>query len=352
MSGVGLRALAAIRAQPPAAFGLLILLVWSIAAVGAIGDGAGWMRIGRYGPAEAFEAANLEFAEARAADALDGQPVDLTGEELTALLTQPQVYGELVSDPAVIDKFSSHIRGLIEDGALAERLTSGFHPLLQVSDGRFALAPRSITAITPRPLVTASLERPSWRHWLGTNRAGNDIYAGIIDTAWIPLMIGFLGALFGVAAGAAIGWLQRRDGRTEWLDGLIGGVYAFPPILLLLLFVTYVEYGQIWFAVVLAPFALVPAARAARDAESVRGAAAPLLGLFGVMMATFALIEAGTSFVGFGLGGWGRMIADGRQFVVQAPWWSLFAGLALISVAFAAFALGRGLQRLVEHDPT
>lgn len=356
MSGLRTGALRAIRAQPLAALGLLILLAWSVAALGAIGGGAGWMRIARYDPTAVFKIANPAFAEARAADALEGQPTDLSDDELSALLTEPEIYGEIDAELDATDDLLKHIEGLIDDGGLVERLTEGRQPLLEMDDGRFALAPQPITAVNPRPQITGSFQRPSWRHWFGTNRAGNDIYTRIVDAAWGPLMIGFLAALFGVAAGLALGRLQRIVPRAEWcnipISGLLGGLYAFPPLVLLLIFLVYVEYGQIWFALLLAPFALVPAARIAREADSLRAAAAPLLGLFGAMMVAAVLLNAGAAFLGFGIAEntWGAMIAEGRQYVVESPWASLFPGLALTSVAFAAYALGRGLQRLVEHE--
>ena len=356
MNGLRAGALRAIRAQPLAALGLLILLAWSVAALGAIGGGAGWMRIARYDPTAVFKIANPAFAEARAADALDGQPIDLSDDELTALLAQPEIYGEIAAGLGATDDLLKHVEGLIDDGALVERLTEGRQPLLEMGDGGFALAPQPITAINPHPLTTGNLERPSWRHWFGTNRAGNDIYARIVDAARSPLMIGFLAALFGVAAGLALGRLQRIVPRAEWCDipisGLLGGLYAFPPLALLLIFLAYAEYGQIWFALLLAPFVLVPAARIAREADSLRAAAAPLLGLFGAMMAAAVLLNAGAAFLGFGIAEntWGAMIAEGRQYLIESPWTSLFPGLALTSVAFAAYALGRGLQHLVEHD--
>ena len=360
MSRLRAGALRAIRTQPMAALGLLILLAWSVAALGAIGGGPGWMRIARYDPTEPHKIANPAFAEARAADALDGQPADLSDDELTALLTQPEIYGEIAAELGATDGLLNHIKNLLDDGALVERLTESRQPLLETSDGRFTLAPRPITAVNPRPQITGSLQRPSWRHWFGTNRAGNDVYARIVDAAWSPLMIGFLAALFGVAAGAALSLalahLQRIAPRPEWSDipinGLLGGLYAFPPLVLLLIFLAYVEYGQIWFALLLAPLALLPAARIAREADSIRAAAAPLLGLFGATMAAAVLLNAAAAFLGFGAAEntWGAMIAEGRQYIIESPWASLFPGLALTSAAFAAHTLGRGLQHLVEHE--
>lgn len=339
-----------VRAQPLAAFGLLILLLWSIAAIGAIGGGAGWLPIARYDPGDTFRIANTDFAVAQAAKALDGQPSNLSAAQLNELLSQPDVYGDLAGSTDTTDDFIDYIKDLIADEALVEQLTTGRDPLLRIEDERFTLAPQPITAITPQPTTTASLQPPSWRHWFGTNRAGNDIYALLINTAWSPLMIGFLAALFGVAAGATLGAVQRLDGGrwSEWLDALAIGLYALPPLLFVVLLAWTGDLSTIAWSAALGAFALLPAARRVREAQSLRAAAPPLLGLFGILMATFALTDAALHFTGLGIieGAWGDMIAHGRQYIVESPWLSLFPGLALTSIAFAAHALGRGLQRL------
>lgn len=340
-----------IRAQPLAAFGLLILLLWSIAAIGAIGGGAGWLPIARYDPGENFTIANPDFAESQAAKALDGQPSNLSAAQLNNLLAQPDIYGDLSASTETTDDFIDYIKDLIADETLIEQLTTGRAPLLQVEDERFTLAPQPITAITPLTTTTASLQPPSWRHWFGTDRAGNDIYALLINAAWSPLMIGFLAALFGVAAGAILGAVQRLDGGrwSEWLDALGVGLYALPPLLFVVLLAWTGDLSAIAWSAALGAFALLPIARRVREAQSLRAAAPPLLGLFGILMATFALTDAALHFTGLGIieGAWGYMIANGRQYIVESPWLSLFPGLALTSVAFAAHALGRGLQRLM-----
>ena len=335
------------RSQPLAAIGLLVLLGWSIVAIGAVGDGGGWMGIGRYDPGEVFKIANVAFADARAAEALEGQPVDLSEDELKLLLSDPQVYGDQAADLGITEELSSYVEDQIEAGTLLDRLTSGPNAHLDAGGSRWAPAQRGITAINPQPLVLAALQRPSWDHWFGTNRAANDNYARIVNVAWAPLMIGFLGALFGVLGGAVLGWIQRTvpRQRADWLDGLVLGVYALPPVAVVVLISLSFRLAPIEYAAILAMFALVPAAQLVRESQSLSATLGPLIALFGSMMALLVLTEAAFSYVE---GAWGTEIALGRQFVVHSPWTALFPGLALTSVAFGAHALGRGLQQVIQ----
>ena len=65
-----------------------------------------------------------------------------------------------------------------------------------------------------------------------------------------------------------------------------------------------------------------------------------------ITIGAFILAEAALSFLGLGTldVSWGKMIADGRQFIVQSPWTSLFAGLALTSLVFGFNVLGDALR--------
>jgi peptide/nickel transport system permease protein len=60
------------------------------------------------------------------------------------------------------------------------------------------------------------------------------------------------------------------------------------------------------------------------------------------------LLEAGLSYLGIGvrppLPSWGRMIADGQHYLLQAPWVSLFPGLAVSLVVMALNAVGDALR--------
>jgi ABC-type dipeptide/oligopeptide/nickel transport system permease subunit len=54
------------------------------------------------------------------------------------------------------------------------------------------------------------------------------------------------------------------------------------------------------------------------------------------------------SFLGIGVRppepSWGNMVADGRDFLIAAPWVSLFPGLAVALVVMALNALGDALR--------
>jgi peptide/nickel transport system permease protein len=77
-------------------------------------------------------------------------------------------------------------------------------------------------------------------------------------------------------------------------------------------------------------------------------ASAPLVVLGSLAIAGAINAEAALSFLGIGvqppLASWGTMVADGRRFILNAPWMATFPGLA-ISIAVLAFNLvGDGLR--------
>jgi len=64
------------------------------------------------------------------------------------------------------------------------------------------------------------------------------------------------------------------------------------------------------------------------------------------------LTAAGLSFIGFGAGAgiaeWGRMIADGRNYLFQSPWLATFPGLAILLSALAMNLVGDGLRDVLD----
>jgi peptide/nickel transport system permease protein len=63
-------------------------------------------------------------------------------------------------------------------------------------------------------------------------------------------------------------------------------------------------------------------------------------------------IEANLSFIGLGVEpptpAWGTMIRDGTQHLTNAPWISIFPGLAILITVFAFNLMGDGLRDILD----
>ena len=66
------------------------------------------------------------------------------------------------------------------------------------------------------------------------------------------------------------------------------------------------------------------------------------------MMAAIIIIEASLSFLGLGVqppaASWGSMIADGRQFMLDAWWVSTLPGLAILALVLAINIASQGMR--------
>jgi peptide/nickel transport system permease protein len=75
---------------------------------------------------------------------------------------------------------------------------------------------------------------------------------------------------------------------------------------------------------------------------------APLIVQTSLSLAFAILSEAALSFLGLGVQppqpSWGRMLAEGRGFIKQAPWIGIFPGLAILLTVMAFNLVGDGLR--------
>jgi peptide/nickel transport system permease protein len=80
----------------------------------------------------------------------------------------------------------------------------------------------------------------------------------------------------------------------------------------------------------------------------------PLLVLLTADLSLIILAEASLSFIGLGtppdVPSWGRMIANGRNFLDSAWWISTLPGLAIASVVIGIGLTGEVLRRRVVRD--
>ena len=210
-----------------------------------------------------------------------------------------------------------------------------------------------------------------WKFILGTDQLGRDIFSRVIKGTQTSITVAAatlaLGGFVGTALGLIAGW------RGGWVDTLVmrgvDATLAFPAVLIGLVFVVTVGSG-FWIVV-----AIIAHQLWARYARLVRGeiltwkerdfvALARIAGcstsriltvhLFPqvvnslVVLTTLQvgwaiIVEATLSFLGAGIPpptpSLGGMIIDGRDFIRDAWWISVFPGLAimLISLSFNLF---------------
>lgn len=263
-------------------------------------------------------------------------------------------------------------------------------PLLPV----FALTLFSITAlfgpwIAPYdPDATdlvGRLAAPSWaggspEHFLGTDRLGRDVLSRIIVGARPSFIVALVtiavGGVLGTLIGLAAGYLgSRLDTITM---RVADSTISFPLILLALLLSAVIGPGM--FTVVLA-VSLVLWARIARLVRGevlslktrdfvalARVAGVPpwrimavhilpnvlntLVVILTLDLGLVIAVEATLSFLGAGIPPptptWGQMVSDGRAYLTNAWWLSLFPGLAIALVVLSFNLTGDWLRDFID----
>jgi ABC-type dipeptide/oligopeptide/nickel transport system permease subunit len=373
-----------IRGKPLGAFGVFIVLVWTLFAVGTVGDGGGWLGVGRYNSLEVFKIASTNFADNKAANAMAGQPADLSNAAIVALFaTDTEWLGPLASDAGVDGELQLYIVGLAVEGMLITQLeVLSEPPLLERTGGEYVKIDDIFSTGTATPTTTDSLADPSGKHWFGTDRAGQDLFSRVTEGARLSLTIGFFAALFATGLGTIIGLLSGFIGGTTDLlfNRIMDALQAFPPIVFLLLMRSVVEDKDnlILLVLILGVLGVAGAQRIARgsviaasqeqyvEAARTIGAGstrimfrhvlpnifAPIIVVFSISIGLYILAEATISFLGLGPTqvSWGKMVSDGRQFIISggSPWTSLFAGLAITTLVFGFNVAGDALRDVLD----
>lgn len=240
---------------------------------------------------------------------------------------------------------------------------------LMVVTGVFAplIAPHDPRAIDLR----AQFEAPSWSHPFGTDSAGSDILSRIIFGSRYALLSGLvvlvvsagLGSIYGLVAGFRGGWVDEVMMRvTDMFLAFPGLILAMTVVAALQrrgLFVVVLAIAIRWWA----PYARMMRAQALSLREQDYVEAARAVGVPGrrillrhvlpnavspiIVQATLdlgyiILTAAALSFIGFGAQpgepDWGRMVADGREYLRDYWWISTFPGIAIF-LAVMAFNL-------------
>ena len=275
--------------------------------------------------------------------------------------------------------------------ATEHRITPARLMWLRFSANRGALAGAvvvalfvAVSALAPwiapyDPLVQdygAAFQRPSTAHWLGTDSFGRDMLSRILYGARISFVVGFasvgIAMVIGVVMGLAAGYYGGLVDAV--LMRVVDGLLSFTPLVLAIAFIAVLGLGLQNVVLALAATFAGMFARVTRgdvlniksepyveaaQLMGVRGPAviarhllpnvlSPIIVQFGLNLAVAILLESGLSFLGLGVPppepDLGLMIAEGRGFIVMAPWISGFPGLALVVIIVGLNLFGDGLR--------
>lgn len=225
-----------------------------------------------------------------------------------------------------------------------------------------AVAPGLLTQYDPVKLnLQDKFLPPSAAHWFGTDDVGRDVFTRVVYGARVTLlstlMVLVLAAGIGTIVGAVAGF---RGGWTDTLMMRVTDMFlAFPALILALAINAALGRGLTQAMIAVAISWWPSYARLVRGqvlatkqeeyvtAARVMGASnwsliskhillnsfPPILVRMTLDIGFIALTTAGLSFLGLGVEPptpeWGRMVADGRSFLLDQWWWTTFPGLAL-----------------------
>ena len=216
---------------------------------------------------------------------------------------------------------------------------------------------------------------PNDIYWLGTDRSGRDVLSRVIYGSQVSLRIGLMvvivTAFFGAIIGSIAGYFRALD---DIIMRVMDGMMAFPGILLAIAIAAALGPSELN-AVIALSIAYTPrtsrivraSVLVVREMEYVEAARAigaghlrillrhilpnsitPLIVQMTFIFALAILAEAVLSFIGVGppppTPTFGNINADGRNYIQEAPWISLFPGIAIAMCVLGLNLLGDGLR--------
>ena len=237
-----------------------------------------------------------------------------------------------------------------------------------------------ITEVDPNRLSMRNKFKPPGEGWVfGTDSFGRSLWSRVVWGAQLSMLIGAsvvaLNAVFGILIGAAAGYFRRIDNLLMRINDAL---MAFPAILLAIAVTSVL--GPSTFNVILA-LGIVYIPRTARIVRSsvivlremefvqaavaagaghwriltrhiLPNAMAPVIVQLSFLFAFAVLSEATLSFLGVGAvpptPTWGNIMAEGRDFMREAPWIITIPGIALMITVMGLNFLGDGLRDVLD----
>lgn len=233
------------------------------------------------------------------------------------------------------------------------------------------------------PILVKTADRfisPGSQYIFGTDEFGRDIFSRILYGARIAVQVGLVSVVVAFFGGITLRLISGYYGG--WVDTVMSRLLeiwlSFPDILFVIAVVAIL--GPSLNTVILAlGFLSIPAyarivrgsvlsARQETYVEAARSVGvsngrimarhilpnvvAPLIILSSMRFGSALLTGAGLSFIGLGAQPpqpeWGAILAGGRMYMYQAPWITVFPGLAIAFFVLGVNMLGDGLRDVLD----
>jgi peptide/nickel transport system permease protein len=240
-----------------------------------------------------------------------------------------------------------------------------------------ALVP-AMSEFHPNDLVARPLQPPSTTHFFGTDQLGRDVFVRVFAAVYRDLGVAFLGVAIPLVIGTLVGIVLstlRNGFVVNAINTLIEAINALPLLVLAIALIAILGPGLTSIVIILAltnwaRYARIAQTRAAVVKQQGFMEAVRLLGysrtriylrhfLPNVSSETIAyglsdfilviMLVSGLSFLSLGAAPptaeWGVMMSEGRPFVRDAWWMTIFPGLALCWAGVSLSFLAEGLHR-------
>ena len=234
-----------------------------------------------------------------------------------------------------------------------------------------------LSPYSPTAQVQERLSSPSPSHPMGTDQLQRDLFSRVIHGGKVPLQVAILSVLLALTAGSMLGWISGFAGGLvdRVMALLMDALYSFPGLILALALISVMGRGVLPMVMAVAVIYIPTYFRVVRgqvfqirEMEYVEAARAlgyrwirtllrhiapntlsSMLVVVPFNLADAILIEAGLSFLGFGITpptpDWGFDISNGQDFLLSGNWWLVtFPGLMIILISLGFGMLGEGIS--------